>query len=1164
MPFLPPDNQPPGRRVPTGTDPFVAPPADLDVAAAAFRQDNTIVAVARRLFDERYPAQDGYNPLDTIRGTPYEASHLDAFLSSRSEEETRSIMRRIDDEEADRKTLAASGTLGTVAQIAAGLLDPTVFLPAGEVVRGVRGSYSVGRSAAGVGAAAAMQAGIQEGVLQAAQETRSAGETAVAVGSATLLGAFLGAGAAGLLTRAERETLERSLDQTRVEIDAHAAGEAPSGLATAAGAAATDTRRLDLARTGLEFTAGLSPTRRTLSADSISARRTMADLAETPYRFTENEQGVASTQGPALSRIAKMEMDGTRVAVSDELTKLYSDYRFGQPDATLPNLRGQALELLGQGEGKLTPTQFRQQVGEAMRNGDQHEVPQVAMAAQFIRRKVFEPWKQRAIDAGLLPEGVDVKTADSYFSRVYNKELIRAERPAFVDKITDWLESDQAAKRQAQERIAAFRGALDVAEEQITKLTTQVESARTGLERVEIRAEEAGAGTRAVLEPSVRRRTNTLADQASGREARIADLEDRLAREVSNAASMREKIEAEIAAWEGKSVSEAKSALKAREKYAAEQSAAAAAKGVLEPASRLTGADSAIDTAVRRILNSERDLSRDDLRSRAHEIADRIIGSPDGRLPYDAPAGGPRIGGQGGPLPRGPLAAREFAIPDAAIARWLESDAERVSGLYLRTMVPDVLLAERFGDVDMTMSFRTINEDYAARIDAAKSEKERVRLGKERDAVIRDIAATRDRIRGVYGWSPDLRNMARVASGAKAINNLTSMGAAALSSLPDFAGVIFRHGFGTALADGWMPFFRSLTGKDEAFAKFKAEMRAMGIGTETVINARQHALDDVLDVYQPQSRGERALQAVSDKFFVANLLAPLTDAQKTIAAHVAVSQILRAADAVAKGKATKKQIANLAESGIDLQMAGRIAGQFEKGGEIVDGVRLPNTGDWTDRAAAEALNGAVGREVDIAVVTPGAEKPLWMSHPVLSLLGQFKAFTASATERILIANLQRRDAAVLQGLVVSMALGMLTYKLNAVTGGSPVSDRPNDWFKEGISRSGLLGWFEEGNALASKASRGGVDIYRMIGADKPLTRFASRSTLDMLLGPTAAKVESLTKVTGAAASRDWQESDTRALRRVIAGQNLFYVRRLFDQVESGANGMFGIEMRPRE
>jgi len=169
---------------------------------------------------------------------------------------------------------------------------------------------------------------------------------------------------------------------------------------------------------------------------------------------------------------------------------------------------------------------------------------------------------------------------------------------------------------------------------------------------------------------------------------------------------------------------------------------------------------------------------------------------------------------------------------------------------------------------------------------------------------------------------------------------------------------------------------------------------------------------------------------------------------------------------------------------------------------------------------------------------------------------------AAATERILISNLQRRDAQVLQGMMFSMGLGMLSYKIGSLTGGQPTSDKPQDWIKEAISKGGILGWFEEANALASKATRGGVDVYRMIGADKPLTRYASRSAMDQILGPTAGKIGGILSVASAASKpSEWSESDSKALRRLVAGQNVFYLRGLFNQVEVAGNDAFGIEMK---
>lgn len=1091
MPFI--DPAPILPRVPEGSALPGPGPQLAQTVGAAFDQGNAPINLFRALFAEQYPAVDGYNPLDDLKGTDYEANHLDSFIASRSQDETAAIMRRIDRETENNKILAASGGAGVLASIAAGMTDPTIALPGIVAIRAAKGGYSVGRTAAASAAAGVAQAGIQEGVLQGTQETRTAGETAMAIGSAAIISALLGSAAGTLLSRVERAALEKAVDADRAAIDAHSAG-----------AAATDTRNLQMVRTPLDRAGldNLSVTRRTLNAEAVEARRVMADLAETPYRFEENESGVATTQGPALDRLARMEVNGARVQIADELDRTFSEYRFGTADKFAPRLRAKLDDLTGEG-GKLTFSDFKSEVSLAMQQGDRHAIPQVAQAAQHIRRRLFDPWSERAEKAVEGFERAEQAAGESYFPHDWNKELIRARRPEFTNELVAKFRAEQDTKRAIQERL---RG---------------------------------------------------MDDELKGLEAKIAKAKDEVSAEVlARHDALRQRIEGEIARWEGKSVQEAKAAIKAREKYAAENARAPEAK-------RLTAADPAIDRAVKRILASDRNLSVQELRGRASETVDRILSSPDGRLPYDMHMGGPRVGFREGPAQRGSLAGRSFNTTNAWARPWIENDIEQVVAKHLRTFVPDVLLSERFGDVEMQEAFRRINDNYSQLIDATKSEKERTRLGKERDAAIRDVAAVRDRVRGVYGWSPELANMARVANAAKAVNNMTSMGAAALSSLPDLAGVAIRNGMTSAFRDGWVPFFRNLTKSGEGWDKFKQEMRAIGIGVETAINARQHALDDVADVYKPQSRIERTLQNVSDKFFIANLLAPLTDAQKLIASHVAVSNILRATKASSAGTASQKMIANLAESGIDARMAERIWTQFQKGGEVTDGVHLPNTADWTDRAAAEALNGAVARETDIAVVTPGQEKPLWMSKPVISLLGQFKAFTASATERILVANLQRRDAAALSGLVFALGLGMMSYKLNSFFGGSKTSDRPQDWVKEGISRTGLLGWFEEGNALASKGTRGAADIYRLIGADKPLSRFQSRSAADMLLGPTWAKIESLPKITGAAASGEWTEGDTRAVRRLIPFQNLFWLRGALNQVEAGTNGLFGVEMKER-
>lgn len=1111
-------------------------PEAQDTAAAAFRQSNVIASAYNAIANSGpFEPDPNHNPLDVVRGTNYERQHLDRFVGSRSEAETRTIMRRIDGEDQDRKTLEAAGAGGTLLSMLAGTLDPTLLLPGSIAIKAGREGSQISRAALSVGAAAGLQAGVQETALQASQETRPLSESVLNVGSATILGGLIGAGAMRFLGPSERAAMSESLDRTRTEMDAHAAGTPPrpepapvtaapplvpepisaSSVAQPAGAAASDTRQLVPVSSGFDkipvlgaAVEKLDPMSRLFGAESVSARRAAADLAETPLRMRENLEGIPTTAGPALDRLARLEINQTRVAVGDELERLFSEYRFGEGDTFAPRMRAQFERFTGRDEGRMTFEQFKQEVGAAMQQGDKHAIPQVEQAAQMVRDRVFEPWKKRAIDAGLFPEDVAPRGAESYFQRLYNKQAIAAKRPDFVDRVTDYLASDQSVKAAAKDRITGYNRDLQAITRELEKAKEPEHIGRLQIQHDELRA----------------------------------------------------RIEEEIGAWQGNSAKEAQAAIKAREKYAATTNRAEEKIG-RGPVDRLKSADAAVDSFITRVLGSDRDVSRLELRSHAEEITDRILGGPDGRLSYEMHLGKASPSFGGGEIPRGPLAERRFAIPDAMIADYLEKDVEKVMNAHLRTMVPDVMLTERFGDTAMTEAFRKINDDYAA-MAVGKSEAALTRMEKERQAVIRDLAAVRDRIRGVYGYSSDapLRTAARLVNGIKNYNVLTSMGVAAVSSLPDMAGAVFRHGLGNVMGDAWRPWLSSIMGLDKtgAWKEAKAQFRAMGIATETTLATRQHALNDITELYRPNSRLERTLQWGADKYQLVNLLAPWTDWGKTAASMVAGSEMLRAARAVSEGKATKRQITNLAESGIDGHMAERIWKSFQEGGEVRNGVHLPNTADWKDLTARRAFEGAVGREADIAIITPGQEKPLWISHPVIGVFGQFKSFTAAATQRLLIANLQRHDAQTLQGLIFSIGLGMLSYKLNAVFGGSPTSDRPQDWLKEAISRGGLLGWFEEGNALAAKASGGKLDIYRAIGADKPLTRYASRSALDQLLGPTSGKIDSLLKVTSAAGRGEWAESDTKALRRLMIFQNLFYLRRVFDQVEAGANQHFNV------
>jgi hypothetical protein len=167
------------------------------------------------------------------------------------------------------------------------------------------------------------------------------------------------------------------------------------GVAHSAGAAATDIRTLEMP-SSIPGTKNLSVTRRTLEAESVVARRAMADTAETPYSYKQSVEGVAAYQGPPVDRIVKMTKDGTHYEVGQELDRLFTQYRFGQEAPSMARMRAGIDDMLGRSEGKMSFGDFKKQVSEAAMFGDQHAIPEVAQAAQYVRAKVLEPWAARA------------------------------------------------------------------------------------------------------------------------------------------------------------------------------------------------------------------------------------------------------------------------------------------------------------------------------------------------------------------------------------------------------------------------------------------------------------------------------------------------------------------------------------------------------------------------------------------------------------------------------------------------------------------------------------------------------------------------------------------------------------------------------------------------
>lgn len=525
----------------------------------------------------------------------------------------------------------------------------------------------------------------------------------------------------------------------------------------------------------------------------------------------------------------------------------------------------------------------------------------------------------------------------------------------------------------------------------------------------------------------------------------------------------------------------------------------------------------------------------------ADEIIQNIMSTPAGMIPRDV-------------VPTaGPLKERVLTISDDKIEAFLESDIEQIARYYNHTMAPEIELTRKFGDKELFGEMSIIRNEYDNLISAAKSERQVKRLQKHLEADLRDIEAIRDILIGTFRRPEDPSSFfVRAGRGIRQLNYVRLLGGMTLSAIPDLARPIMRHGLKAYARE-----LKALTLHPKRFKMAMKEAKAAGAGWDLVLNTRAQAIADVTDIYASGTKIEKGLRVLSDTFGVPSLMAPWNAAMKQFSGVMSAHSILQATIGRA-GKVSKKSTMKLAQSGIDESMAGRIAAQFKEFGERGD-VWLSHSNRWSDREAAEVFNAAVLKDVDVMIVTPGAaDRPLWMSSEQGKLIGQFRSFAFAASNRVMLAGLQQRDAATLNGLILSTALGSIVYGLKNYVAGRDISTDADKVLVESLDRSGVYGWLFDANNIIEKATRGRVGVSALTG-EGMMSRYASRGVLGALLGPSADLVDDASTAIGAISAGDMSASDVRRIRKLLPYQNLFYTRNLLNQAEQGVANAIGTD-----
>lgn len=530
-------------------------------------------------------------------------------------------------------------------------------------------------------------------------------------------------------------------------------------------------------------------------------------------------------------------------------------------------------------------------------------------------------------------------------------------------------------------------------------------------------------------------------------------------------------------------------------------------------------------------------MSDAEVRDVVEETINTILGNADGHIPFAGIVSGPR----------GPLKERVLQIESSKIQDFMDLDIEEVLAAQIRTVAPDVELARKFGSVDLKEQIRKINDEADFKISQATDEKRRILLEKQRKHAIRDVEGIRDRLRGQYALPSTPDGMVlRAGRVVRNLNYLRLLGGMTVSAIPDLGKIVFTHGLASTFKDGFVPLIKNL----KAFRLAAEEVKLAGTALDMVLDSRAMSMADITGDFGRHSAFERGIKAASSRFGVVSLMAPWNASAKQFAGMVTMTNILRASKRIADGTATPKDIRNLAAASIDADTAKKIASEFAKHGDEQSGVLLAKAADWGDSGAREAFRAAVVREVDKIVVTPGQDKPLWMSTELGKTIGQFRTFGVSSMQKTTLAGLQQRDAATLNGIMVMLGLGAVTYWAKESIAGREVSDNPMQWAVEAADKSGLLAYIMDANNIVEKATRGRVGTSALTGEE--VSRYSSRNVYGAFLGPSADAVADVFQLSGSIFAGDMSKSDLHKARQLLPLQNLFYIRGLFNQVEGAA------------
>ena len=500
---------------------------------------------------------------------------------------------------------------------------------------------------------------------------------------------------------------------------------------------------------------------------------------------------------------------------------------------------------------------------------------------------------------------------------------------------------------------------------------------------------------------------------------------------------------------------------------------------------------------------------------------------------------------------------------------FIVSDIFSLMKSYYRQISPDILFTKKYGDPN-ALGIKYISEaesmtspgiyqvasEYNKRINLASSKEQKLKLVKERNQVLEDLESSVELVRGTFGLPANPHHWtSRAMRGMKYYNALTML-TGFMAAVSDVARTVMTSGIERGFKTQFEMYGDMLSGKNGLgiFKLGKKEANSFAEAVDMITGQRAMLFSDIGDMFGMGSKVEGALgKAANFNFMYINMMSRWTEFMKAAASVTIGSRILEDSIKWSKGQTlSNKWKTALASSGIDEQMAKRIANEFEKHGTKLEHNFMANTAEWTDDAAKQAFGAALNKDINITIVTPGkGDTPLWMSYELGSTIAQFKKFAMAANQRMLMRGMQEKDMDFLFGSFLLLGSGMMIdaiyHEFRFDKDYSKLSLTQK--LLNGFDRSGLAGIYTDVNRSIEALTDNRIGIGPLLGEGKPYG--SSMKSKVGLLGPSAGQIYNVFDILYDVGSNQYNHYTARNVRRLIPLQNVWYTDWLFDDIEKG-------------